>query len=833
MKKTFLVLIVLLMLCQQVSFTQNIIQKPKLGVQLAQAPPETEAIYSISQVLPSSTAETMQLKVGDVLLRINEKEIVEPNILFGTLNSLKVGDELYLEVLREGTRLTLTGAMQVTQLQAHSEQAEIILEEISFREGFVRSYINKPKGDGPFKTIYFLQGYPCQSINWQNPNLPFVQLINHWVDLGYAVVRVEKPAVGEFINCPPCETLTFEDEIEGFSNGYQKILDLPYLDNENIILYGHSLGGNVAPILASKFKPRGVIVYGTVLKSWEEYLVDLVRHQQALLGRDVAQTEADLRVIRRYLFELFINEKNPNDLNLTNEEEHILSDLLGLEMNEQMIGRTLDFWRSLNAYNFVEQWKNVKSPVLSMYGESDVEALNEWNMKRIAEVVNTYHPDLATFQLIPQTDHALAKIENQQQNLLSRMNGQYNHFLSQGVSQNYLTVVDDWLTNLESKAIINENKLSFYQNNSYTNLISYRSQINSMDVETGDLDSDGDLDIILAGEGQANIILFNDGGGRFLQEKVLETKYPLQNPKHTGEDSEDIALTDFDQDGDLDILFASEDTPHHELLWNNGVGEFTPAEYDFPKNVPANAVAVWDANQDDFPDVLFGNLGQNELYINQGNGTFRLDQTGIFPENKDHTQDLKLVDIDQDGDLDILEGAEKGGSNLYVFENGKFIEKSEVFPDLTKYECRKVVLADINNDGREDIFFCHVGWNPMMNPQNLLFLNEGNLQFTNATEEYLEKDNLITLDAVFLDLNQDGKLDLLTANGFGMDNLKVYLRKGNRFVKTENFWESYNNETSISLKVADWNQDGQKDIYVGNTRAGDLLFFGKTLQTDF
>lgn len=832
MKKILISLGISCLLLNQILMAQNIIQKPKLGVQLAQAPPETGAIYGIQQVLPNSTAASIQLKVGDVLLSINEQEITEPNILFGTLGSFQLGDEIRLEILRGTEKLILSGKMQATDLQPHSENAEIILEEVPFREGFIRAYVNKPKGEGPFKTIYFLQGYTCQSINWQNPNLPFVQLLHHWVDLGYAVVRVEKPGTGEFVNCSPCESLTFEDEIESFSNGYQKILDLSYLDNENIILYGHSLGGNVAPILASKFSPRGVMVYGTVLKSWEEYLVDLVRHQQALMGRDIAQTEADLRVIRKCLFEMFTNEKNPSDLNLTNEEKHILSDLLGLDLSNQMVGRSLDFWRKLNAYNYVEQWKNVQAPVLSMYGESDVEALNELNMKRIAEVVNYYHPEQATFALIPETDHALAKINNQKENLSSKMTGQYSSFLLQGISSNYLEVVDNWLQNLENTSFEKNDQLSFYQNNSYTNLISFTTLIKSMDVEAGDLDKDGDLDIVLAGEGQANVILFNDGEGKFLQEKILKTKYQAQKPKHTGEDSEDIALADFDQDGDLDIIFASEDTPHHELLWNDGVGEFTPAEYDFPKNVPANALAVWDVNGDDFPDVLFGNLGQNELYLNQGDGTFALDNTGIFPENMDHTQDLKLVDIDQDGDWDLVEGAEKGGSNLYIFENGKFTEKSEVFPDLTKYECRKVVLADINADGREDIFFCHVAWNPMMNPQNLLFLNEGNLQFTDVTEEYLEKDNLITLDTAFLDLNQDEKLDLLTANGFEMDNLKVYLREGNRFVKTEHFWESDNNGTAISLKVADWNQDGKEDIYVGNTDGSDLLYFGKTIQTN-
>ena len=122
----------------------------------------------------------------------------------------------------------------------------------------------------------------------------------------------------------------------------------------------------------------------------------------------------------------------------------------------------------------------------------------------------------------------------------------------------------------------------------------------SMDVAAADLDADGYIDLVLAMEGKRNIILFGKGNGKFEPDPLRlppVIKDYGEHPFLTGEDSEDVVIQDMDGDGDLDLMFVSEDTPFHELLYNDGKGSFTLSSYSFLPSV-ANAVAVLDVNGD-------------------------------------------------------------------------------------------------------------------------------------------------------------------------------------------------------------------------------------------
>lgn len=351
----------------------------------------------------------------------------------------------------------------------------------------------------------------------------------------------------------------------------------------------------------------------------------------------------------------------------------------------------------------------------------------------------------------------------------------------------------------------------------------------SMDVESADLDGDGDPELIIAGEALENLVFFNDGQGNFTRDpnRLLPELNP--NDQYPGEDSEDIGIADFDQDGDLDLIFVSEDTPNHELLLNDGNGGFSFSPFNFPASI-ANALAILDINEDSYPDIIIGNKGANFLFINDTNGGFTNETATRWPNNTDDTQDLKTADIDDDGDLDIIEGAEVGGNNIYINMDGVFEEENQRLPDFnTTMETRKVSVGDLNNDGHADLYFSNVAWTPGISGKDRLLFNDGNGFFTDVTDTNVPSSFGTTLEAAFEDFNNDGHVDILTTNFVpaGQQAFAVFINNGTGVFAESNeaIFPAINYSQGVGLHIADLNGDGHNDVYFANYNQSDQLFF--------
>ena len=241
-----------------------------------------------------------------------------------------------------------------------------------------------------------------------------------------------------------------------------------------------------------------------------------------------------------------------------------------------------------------------------------------------------------------------------------------------------------------------------------------------------DIDGDSDLDILITNEnpfpfgppGDFNRILINDGSGAFTDETF--TRLPVQSV-----DSADIAAGDLDGDGDLD-LFEGNTGAQNRVLINTGFGFFTdetaarlPALVDSTRKV-----ALGDVDGDGDLDAVVGNsrVQQNRLYLNDGNGVFS-DASANLGTDLETTTDVKLEDVDADGDLDLL-----------VINVGDFV-------------------------------FGH----GFLGEPNRLLLGDGNGLFTDATFPRLEQRNNRSTNAEFGDLDGNGTIDLIVANSGGVD----------------------------------------------------------------
>jgi hypothetical protein len=281
-----------------------------------------------------------------------------------------------------------------------------------------------------------------------------------------------------------------------------------------------------------------------------------------------------------------------------------------------------------------------------------------------------------------------------------------------------------------------------------------------MDAAAGDADGDGDLDVALAMEFQPNILLLNDGHGVFTP--------GVDRLPRTMHDSEDVAFADFDRDGDLDLVFVSEDDKKDELYLNDGTGRYSDASDRLGTAEVSNALAVLDLDGDGAPDLLIGNVGIKRVLMNDGHGRFRDETKTRWPQaGESRTQDLELADVDGDGDQDVLV-ANEGQNQLYLNDHGRLVDATASSLPVRSDESREIRAADVDGDGDPDLLVANVQFGMQESPQDYLLLNDGRGHFTTAERERYPEDARSNFTVQAVDLDHDGDLDaILPSTTFG------------------------------------------------------------------
>lgn len=216
----------------------------------------------------------------------------------------------------------------------------------------------------------------------------------------------------------------------------------------------------------------------------------------------------------------------------------------------------------------------------------------------------------------------------------------------------------------------------------------------SANVSMGDLDRDGDLDIVLAKGRHTPIldrVLLNDGKGHFTSADLG----PVPDRTYTA------AIADLDSDGDLDIL-TSNDTPDRKLVYtNDGKGRFTIAgTWGVPEWSTRNA-AVADVNGDGKIDVIAANRpGPSFVCLNDGGGRFT---ASCIPIPAESATSIVPGDFDKDGFIDLAVPSRDGGQSHIYFNDGKagFARTLPFGP--AKAAARAAAAADFDGDGTLDL----------------------------------------------------------------------------------------------------------------------------------
>lgn len=295
---------------------------------------------------------------------------------------------------------------------------------------------------------------------------------------------------------------------------------------------------------------------------------------------------------------------------------------------------------------------------------------------------------------------------------------------------------------------------------------------------------------------------------------ILATVSPTAFGNHRSGDfalPEIIRTGDFDGDGNLDLIVNVSGFDHIAMFKGDGHGNFT-LKRQFETDTLPKGLAVGDLDNDGRLDFATIHEWGYNTKINLGDGaggfTFAQELKGDGEATR-----VYMADLNKDGNLDLIANAPQEGAIAFFYSkgNGRFNVHPEELEDLPN--CQAVAAGDFNGDGNPDVAVAYFEDHTSSGSHMAIFLGDGDKTFTELTQFGINPE---ATNVIAIDLNNDGKLDLLVS-GAGAENdaglfFSVYLGNGNGLFTPKQVTNLGQGSMKGEIALGDFNEDGKVDL---------------------
>jgi len=369
--------------------------------------PDLEGIL-VTVIVPDSPAERAGMQAADIVTGLDGSPIRDTSDLLSALRSYYADDRVVISVLRGGEEL----ALPLVFVANRETSDEVEVEYTCFESGgtLLRAVVTSPPGSGsnelPGLLIVSALGSPRFS------GLPYYnmgrELAHAFSRNGFRVLRFQLRGAGDSEG-EDYRTQDFRAEVEDNLAALDYLTERSDVDKERVFAMGHSTGGMIAAVVASRRDLAGLIVSCTVGRTFYERMLETLRFQGEM-GGDSPETLD--RTLKDYL-ELTVGiargdslsaivAGNPNIAAYVNAAGRIMDD------------RNTDYWRQQLNLNLSETYSEIEEPVLIIYAASDFLTQLACH-QHIRDVLVASGNDNVTLEVIQGIDHAYSHAKDKEE----------------------------------------------------------------------------------------------------------------------------------------------------------------------------------------------------------------------------------------------------------------------------------------------------------------------------------------------------------------------------------------------------------------------------------